>query len=145
MEYLGQFSDPEKVRKHLVAAESKDSGWHEAEFKDLEKRLADLEAQFLTQLNDLLNRKILTEKEFAQANEAARSQKMALEARKTELSNLLKQEHANAALIEKVPQAIKTFVEAFQTLDIRQQKAQLQTILKAAHVYRDGRIELDFR
>ena len=30
-------------------------------------------------------------------------------------------------------------------MDIRQQKAQLQTILKAAHIYRDGRIELEFR
>jgi hypothetical protein len=44
-----------------------------------------------------------------------------------------------------VPQAIKTFVEAFQSLDVRQQKAQLQTILKAATVYKDGRIELEFR
>ena len=35
--------------------------------------------------------------------------------------------------------------EAFQSVDIRQQKAQLQTILKAANVYKDGRIELEFR
>ena len=37
------------------------------------------------------------------------------------------------------------FMEAFQAMDLRQQKAQLQIILKAAHVYRDGRIELEFR
>jgi hypothetical protein len=48
-------------------------------------------------------------------------------------------------LFEKVPKVIKTFAEAFQSLDIRQQKAQLQTILKAAYVYNDGRIELEFR
>ncbi len=36
-------------------------------------------------------------------------------------------------------------MEAFQSLDIRQQKAQLQTILKAVHVYKDGKIELKFR
>jgi len=44
-----------------------------------------------------------------------------------------------------VPRAIQAFEEAFQNLDIRQQKAQLQTILKAAHVYKDGKIELEFR
>ena len=34
-------------------------------------------------------------------------------------------------------------MEAFQSLEPRQQKAQLQTILKAATVYNDGRIELE--
>jgi hypothetical protein len=48
-------------------------------------------------------------------------------------------------LIERVPRAIKTFEEAFQSLDLRQQKAQLQTILKATHIYKDGKIELEFR
>ena len=32
-----------------------------------------------------------------------------------------------------------------QELDTRRAKALLQTILSAAHVYRDGRIELEFR
>jgi hypothetical protein len=36
-------------------------------------------------------------------------------------------------------------VEAFQNLESRRQKAQLQTILKAATIYKDGRIELEFR
>jgi hypothetical protein len=44
-----------------------------------------------------------------------------------------------------VPKAIKTFEEAFQSLEPRQQKAQLQAILKAAHIYKDGKIELEFR
>jgi hypothetical protein len=44
-----------------------------------------------------------------------------------------------------VREAVKTFVQAFQGLEPRQQKAQLQTILKAATVYKDGRIELEFR
>jgi hypothetical protein len=30
-------------------------------------------------------------------------------------------------------------------LEVRQQKAQLQAILKAATIYKDGRIELEFR
>jgi hypothetical protein len=48
-------------------------------------------------------------------------------------------------MVQKVPQAIKTFAEAFESLEPRQQKAQLQTILKAAIVYKDGKIELEFR
>lgn len=54
-------------------------------------------------------------------------------------------ERDKAALAEKLPQAIRTFLEDLQNMDIRQQKAHLQTILKAAHIYRDGRIELEFR
>jgi hypothetical protein len=52
---------------------------------------------------------------------------------------------ASEVLIKRVPKAIKTFSEAFQSLEPRQQKAQLQTTLKAATVYKDGRIELEFR
>jgi Ca2+-binding EF-hand superfamily protein len=52
---------------------------------------------------------------------------------------------ATEAKEKKVPQAIKSFVEAFQSLEPRHQKAQLQTILQAANVYKDGRIDLEFR
>ena len=141
LEYLGQFSDPGKVREHLAAAEREELVQREAELRDVEKRLADLEAQFLHRLDDLLKRGILTEQEFARANESAREQVKVLEARKTELTTWLGQEHARASLVEQVPQAVRTFVEAFQMMDPRQQKAQLQTILKTAHVYRDGREE----
>jgi hypothetical protein len=75
----------------------------------------------------------------------ARSQKASLEARKEELSALLSQARASEALIERVPKSILAFEEAFQGLEPRQQKAQLQTILKAAHIYKDGKIELEFR
>jgi hypothetical protein len=115
------------------------------ELKQVEKRLADLELHFLTQLDGLLKRKVLTEQEFAKANEIARSQKADLEKRQAELISQLSRARASEALIERVPRAIQTFMEAFQSLGPRQQKAQLQTILKSAHVYKDGRIELEFR
>jgi hypothetical protein len=47
-------------------------------------------------------------------NEAFREEKKALE-----------REHAQESMVEQVPTKIKTFVEAFQGLDSRQQKAQL--------------------
>jgi len=41
VEYLSQFSDPEKMRQHLAAIEIKDSSRYEAELKGIEKRLVD--------------------------------------------------------------------------------------------------------
>jgi hypothetical protein len=46
---------------------------------------------------------------------------------------------------ENSTKAIQTFEEAFHSLELRQQKAQLQTILKAAHIYNGGKIGLEFR
>ncbi len=88
---------------------------------------------------------MLTEQEFIKANEKARSEKTELEARKEELNKLLSRARASEDMIKKIPIAIKTFEEAFNSLELRQQKAQLQTILKAAHIYKDGKIELEFR
>ncbi|MBA7689359.1 hypothetical protein ES703_97865 [subsurface metagenome] len=87
----------------------------------------------------------MTEQEFARANESARMQLSSLETRKKELTTQLNQERRRVSLVEKVPQLVMNFLEAFRGMDIRQQKAQLQTILKAARIYRDGRIELEFR
>jgi len=36
-------------------------------------------------------------------------------------------------------------MEDFRDMDVRQAKAILQGIIKAAHVFNDGRIELEFR
>ena len=92
-----------------------------------------------------MKRKILNEQEFAKANQAARVEVSTLEARKKELIDWTEEARARTSLADTLPLSIKTFVEAFEGLDIRQQKAQLQMILKAVHVYHDGRIELEFR
>jgi hypothetical protein len=143
--YLGEFSDPIKVRQYLASSQKEDTEKYEVELKGVEKRMAALDAQFLTQLDGLLKRKVLTESEFAKANGVARSQKEELEAKKAELSKQLNKAKASEALVAKVPLAIKTFVEAFHGLEPGQQKAQLQTILKSANIYNDGKIELEFR
>ena len=59
--------------------------------------------------------------------------------------DLLSRAKASEALLERIPKEITAFEEAFQNLELRQQKAQLQTILKAARIYKDGKIELEFR
>jgi hypothetical protein len=91
----------------------------------MEKRINELDVHFLNQLDCLLKRRVLTEQEFARANEVARSEKVNLEARKEELANLLKQDRVSEALIEKVPRSIKTLEQDFQSLEPCQQKAQL--------------------
>ena len=46
---------------------------------------------------------------------------------------------------ERLPGVISSFLEDVQWMDVRQQKAQLQTILKAAYVNQDDELELEFR
>jgi hypothetical protein len=46
---------------------------------------------------------------------------------------------------ERLPAEIRSFVEDIENLDVTRQKAWLQTILKAARVWNDGRVELEFR
>jgi hypothetical protein len=96
-------------------------------------------------LDDLLKRKIISEEEFDRANRIERKKVAEMEARQTEIKVWLEKERDRTALAERLPISIGSFLAAFQSMDIRQQKAQLQTIVKAAKVYNDGRIELEFR
>ncbi len=75
----------------------------------------------------------------------ARSQSTALEARREELAKSLEEHRSRVSTAERLPGAIKSFLADFEGLDVRHQKAQLQAILKSAYVYRDDKIELEFR
>ena len=81
----------------------------------------------------------------SQANEVARTQSTALETRRDELAQWLEEQRTRVSTAERLPGAIKSFLADFESLDVRHQKAQLQAILKSAYVYRDDRIELEFR
>ena len=144
LEYLSQFSDPERVREHMEAAEERDLGQRQAELDEVLAGISELESQFSRHL-DLLKREVLNEGEFVKANEGIRSQRDAFEARKLELESWLEEQRGKVSAAEGMPQAIRSFMEDFQSMEVRVQKAHLQTILKAAHVHRDGRIELEFR
>lgn len=144
LEYLSQFSEPELVKEHLAAVQTKELADREAELVGVEHSLNKLEGQFLQHL-DLLQRGVINEPEFVKANEAARSQVAALEARRDELQAWVTAQRERVSAAERLPGAIGSFLEDFQQLDVRRQKAQLQTILKAVYVYRDDRLELEFR
>ena len=145
LEYLGQFSDPQLVKEYLSAIDRKELEKHEKELRQVEKRLADYDSKFLSRLDDLLKREVLSEQEFAKANQSARAEKATLETRKEELEELVGKERSMTSLVNQLPEFINSFLKAFEGLDIRQQKVHLQSILKATHIYRDGRIEFEFR
>ena len=76
----------------------------------------------------------LSEIEFTKANEVARSQSIALEVRREELSLWLEEQRTRVSTAERLPGAITSFLADFEGLDVRHQKAQLQAILKSAYV-----------
>jgi hypothetical protein len=145
LDYLGSFSDPAVVKQYLAAADGEEVPKREAQLRGVEKQLAGSEGGFLKRLDDLLKRNVVTEAEFDRANQAERENNARAEASRVELKGWLETERDRASLAETLPRSVGTFLEAFDGLGPRQQKAQLQTILKAAHVFRDGNIALKFR
>ena len=122
----------------------KDLKRRETDLRQAEKRLTDLDTDFQKNLA-LLKREVLTEDEFAKANDATRAERVALEHRHAELAGTVMDARDRASMADSLPVQIGSFLEDFQAMDVHRQKADLQTILKAAHIYRDGRIELEFR
>ena len=68
------------VKERLALGQAKELEQKETELAGVVRALADLEGQFLQDL-DLLKRGVLSEAEFAKAYEVAKSQNMALETR----------------------------------------------------------------
>ena len=68
-----------------------------------------------------------------------------LKGHREELANWLAQQHERQETVGSLPTHVRFFLKDFQAMDTRRAKALLQTILSAAHVYRDGRIEVEFR
>ena len=128
----------------MAAADQRDTEQWESDLKDVRRGLKEVQSQFLQNI-DLLRREVLTEPEFVKANEALRSRKPALEARRQELEEWVAEQQDEVWASERMPEAISGFLEDFKTLDVRIQKARLQEILRAAYVSRDNRLELEFR
>lgn len=144
LEYLGQFSDPDLVREYVSAVDKKELETREKELRNIEKQLKEIETNFLTYL-DLYTREKIDEDQFTLANQKGKDRKVALEARRSELEDFVGKERSRVSMVEDLPESITNFLETFQNLNIQQQKVHLQSILKFAYVYRDDRIELEFR
>ena len=68
-----------------------------------------------------------------------------MEDRKAELESAVAAQKEVEAHSQTVLNKIQSFFKDFQEMDVIQAKALLQGIVKTAHVYNDGRIELEFR
>ena len=88
LEHLGAYSDPKKVRELLDASEKQEVRRRATELKSVERRLAEVEADFAKNLA-LLKRDVLDEAEFRTANEARRDERARLTGRQTELTEWL--------------------------------------------------------
>ena len=144
LEHIGQYSNPKKVRELLAADGRRELKQRDAELQRVKRRLGELEADFDKNL-ELHKRDVLNEEEFRRANELRREERARLESRHEELVGWLAVQSEWQETVGALPVRVRSFLKDIQDLDVRQAKALLQTVLKAAHVYRDGRIKLEFR
>ena len=144
LEYLGQFSDPARVEALVAASRPSDLEALQARLEAVTRRLADLDRDFHQNL-DLLKRGVLDETDFMRANAARREERAHLEAARTDLEARVQTARARMTDLAAVPVKVRSFLEDFGSLDVRRAKARLQLILKAIHVWRDGRVDLEFR
>ena len=144
LDHLGQYSDPDMVRQLLERQVQDSNTSDEAELARVSSRLAVLEQGFLNDL-DRVDRGIMTESEYLKRQEARRQEQDGLQARKADLVTSVAVQRDREAQTASVPVKVRSFLEDFQDMDVRQSKAILQGIIKAAHVWNDGRIVLEFR
>ncbi len=144
MEHLGQYSDPTRVRELLKADGEELDGRDETDLARVTARLADLEQAFLNDL-DRVDRAIMTEDEYVKRQEVRRQEQEGLQSHKAELEAKLEAQRDLAAQAASVPVRVGSFLQDFKEMDVRQARALLQGILKVAHVFKDGRIDLEFR
>ena len=144
MEYLGEFSDPKRVKELLSESSKTDLARKKRERKKLEKRLVGLESDFHKNL-DYLKKNLLNEEEFGVANMKHRDDRAKTEIKLVSLRDDIKNADSAKESASALPVQIKSFMKSFEQLEVRKAKAILQTILESAHIWRDGKIELKFR
>ena len=144
LEYLGQFSDPARVARLLKEAGAGELKRKKTELTKLERHLKSLDTDFHENLA-FLKRGLLNDEEFSKANAERRNERTSVEMRLAELREELHTAETTRESITSLPERIASFVDSFEQLEVPKAKAMLQMILKGAHVWTDGRVELEFR
>lgn len=144
LEHLGEYSDANAVRELLQAQGQEKDTRAESELARTNKRLGELEQTFLNDL-ERVDRGVLTEPEYLKRQEVRREEQEGLQSRKVVLEAAVATQRDMEATVTTVPLKITSYLEAVQGMDVKEAKAILQGILKAAHVFNDGRIVLEFR
>ena len=107
-------------------------------------RLAELDQAFLNDL-DRVDRETMTEPEYMKRQEVRRQEQAGLRSLQADLEASVAAQRDLESQVAAVPVKVRSFLEDFQGMDARQAKAILQGIIKAAHVFSDGQIEMEFR
>ena len=115
-----------------------------AELTKQDTRLKGLDSDFHKNL-DYLKRGLLNEEEFSKANVERRDDRSNVEMRLAELREEVRSAVTVQESVSSLPERISSFVESFERLETPKAKAMLQMILKAAYVWTDGKVELEFR
>ena len=144
LEHLSQYSDPDMVMELLEAQGQETDNRDDAELTRATARLGELEQGFLNDL-ERVDRGILTEPEYLKRQQVRRQEQEELQPRKAELEASVAAQKDMEAQAAAVPVKVRSFMEDFRDMEVPQAKALLQSIIKAAHVFKDGRIELEFR
>ena len=144
LDFLGQYEDPMKFRELVQAQDTEVDSRQEQELIRASARLKELETGMLNDL-DRLDRAIITEAEYTKRAEVRRDEQAALQARKDELEASIIVHRESEAQANSVPDQVRSFMADFQDMEVPRAKAILQTILKSAHVWKDRRVELEFR
>ena len=144
LEYLGQFGYPKMVAELLSESSKSDLSRSKRELKRLEKKLTGLDTDFKKNL-EYLKKGLLNEEEFGAANVLRRDYRAKTEIRLAELREALTKAETAQESASALPDQIGSFLKSFESLEVRNAKAILQTILDEAHIWRDGKIELKFR
>jgi site-specific DNA recombinase len=142
--HLAQYDDPERVRAALAERAAIATPAATEDLKRVEAALAELEREFMRD-HDRMDRGILDEADFARINATRKERRNTLEAERSALTERVKTAEATDRAVRAVPARVRSFLEDVSAMPVVQAKGQLARILQAAHVYRDGRIELDFR
>ena len=144
LDHLGQYSDADTVRDLLLVQGQEIDAKDEVALANLRTRLAELERAFLNDL-DRVDREVLTESEYMKRQDVRRKEQEGLQSRKESLETAVAAQRDLEAQTEFVPIKVQSFLEDFQEMDVISAKANLQGIIKAAHVFNDGMIEMEFR
>jgi len=136
LEHLGQYSDPEAVMGLLEQQAQETDVKDEAELTRITARLGELELGFLNDL-DRVDRAVMTEAEYLKRQKIRRQEQEELQPRKAELEASVAAQKDMEAQAAAVPVKVRSFMDDFRDMEVLQ--------AKAAHVFKDGRIELEFR
>ena len=144
LSHLAQYSDPEMVRELLEEQGQKSDVNDETELTRVSSRLVELERAFLNDM-DRVDRGILTEPEYVVRQEVRREEQEGLRYLKSDLEARVAAQRDLESQTQAIPVKIGSFLENFGDMNVPEAKAILQGILKSAHVFNDGRVELEFR